>query len=76
MVAVPAELAATIPEVNPMPATEVLLLVHVPPNTELLSIPVVPSQASVLPVMTPDTADVVTLMVRVLYTTPQAVFTV
>jgi hypothetical protein len=42
MIAVPAELAARIPEEKPTPATAVLLLDHVPPSTELVSKPVVP----------------------------------
>lgn len=47
----------TIPELLPIVAIAVLLLVHVPPGTLLLKVIVVPSQNDVVPLM--DTAGLI-----------------
>lgn len=61
MVDVPAAVPSTTPLLLPMAATEVLLLVHVPPPVPLLSAVVLPTHTDRLPVMEVD--SVLTVMV-------------
>ena len=51
ILAVPAETPVTMPELLPIVATEVLLLLHVPPVVALLSVMVNPKHVGTLPVM-------------------------
>lgn len=63
MVAVPEVIPVTIPDNEPTAATEELLLVQTPPETELLSIIVVPTQTEDGPVIAPGAELTVTVAV-------------
>jgi hypothetical protein len=51
MLEVPAEMPETVPEDEPIAATDGLLLVHVPPASALLSVVANPTQALSVPVI-------------------------
>lgn len=51
---VPAEIPVTTPVVGSIVALDVLLLVHVPPVTELLNVVVLPTQTAGVPVIGND----------------------
>jgi len=60
MVVMPAPTEVTTPLKEPIIATEVLLLVHVPPDTEDVSVALVPRHNVVLPLMLPPVELTVT----------------
>jgi hypothetical protein len=59
----PGVIPVTIPVVEPMVATEVLLLFQVPPRVALLSVRVAPTHTFVVPVMAAGVAYTVTFFV-------------
>jgi len=63
IIEVPVVSALTMPLDDPMVATVVLLLVQVPPLTELLNVVVVPSHKLVEPVIAPGVASTVMVIV-------------
>ena len=63
MVAVPAVTGVTTPVEEPTVARSVLLLVHVPPATELLNVEGASRQSSVIPVVVLGAALTVTVAV-------------
>jgi hypothetical protein len=65
MIDVPAPIPVTMPDAEPMVATPVLLLVHVPPPVVLLSVVIVPAQIPVAPVIAAAPVLMVTMVVAV-----------
>jgi hypothetical protein len=63
IVAVPVATPVTIPLVNPMVATDVALLLHVPPVVELVNVVVPPEHALAVPDMEAGNALTVTVLV-------------
>ena len=74
MVAVPADTPDTTPEVTG--AIGVLLLLHTPPDTLLLSDVVLPIQAVAEPVIVPALGNGLTVTIRVAIALPQLLVTV
>ena len=70
MVEVPAETPVTVPEDEPMVATDGVEEAHVPPVTVLVSVLVFPTQALKMPDIEPAVAEVVTDIVNVETTVP------
>jgi hypothetical protein len=69
---VPTPIPVTVPDVNPIIATDVFPLTQLPPNTVLDKVVLLPSQTSSDPVIEPADAEVVTVTVVVVVTVPQA----
>jgi len=51
IVALPADIPVTVPEIGPIVATPALLLAHVPPDDVLLNVVVAPTQTDAVPVI-------------------------
>ncbi len=74
MLAVPAEMPATTPVAAPTDATDVLPEVHVPPDTVLVRVVLVPAHIDAVPEIVPGIAFTVTVLVVI--AVPQLVVTV
>ena len=75
MLAVPAVMPLTTPLV-PTVATEVLLLLHVPPAVALLSVVVLPAVSVAVPVMVPADGNGLTVITLAAAAVPQLLVTV
>jgi hypothetical protein len=77
IVALPAATPLATPLEEPIVATDVLLLTHVPPVAELLSVDEAPAQNASVPVMLPiDEGVAFTVTIAAVLAVPQAEVTV